>query len=408
MCLDDMKSKKAMRIALITETYPPQINGVSRTLGMLTEHLSAKGHDVLVIHPEYGDLSSGLVIAPEYQDRIQIQTVPALPLPFYKEVLIPRPPFSNYKTVLSSFHPDLVHIATEGGLGLSALRYCKKRRWPVVSSFHTNFDAYASHYRMRWAVPVVARYLRWFHNRTLATYVPSTTMIHRLESLGFERLSLWPRGVNTSFFRPDRPGSKRIRDQFHIPVDATVIGHCGRLAPEKNIDYLADVFSQVLNESTNTHVLIVGDGPSRTALETKLKRLPHAFGRAHFTGYLTGDQLADAYSAMNLFAFSSRTETFGNVLLEAMASGLPVVAIAEGGPSDVVQDQVTGRLIDPKALPEEMTKILSQWISNKKLLNQIANNARTYAQKVTWERIMDGLFENYQVALKSFHSINSA
>lgn len=396
-----------MRIALITETFPPQINGVSRTLGMLTEHLASHGHEVLVIHPDYNHRPTEYSIESENNSGIQILTVPALPLPFYKEVMIPRPPFSKYKAVLSRFNPDLVHIATEGGLGLSALRHSKKSRWPVVSSFHTNFDAYASHYRIGWAVPVVARYLRWFHNRTLATYVPSMTMIHRLEALGFDRLSLWPRGVNTSLFCPERPGSNAIRELFQIPPNANVIGHCGRLAPEKNIQFLIDVFSQVLKKSPETHFLIVGDGPSRITFENKLKQIPESSGKVHFTGYLTGERLADAYAAMNFFAFSSRTETFGNVLLEAMASGLPVVAIAEGGPADVVQDQVTGRLIDPNADPQEMSRILVEWINDKPLCHKIADNARTYAHTVTWERIMNGLVENYHEALKSFHSENS-
>jgi glycosyltransferase involved in cell wall biosynthesis len=137
-----------------------------------------------------------------------------------------------------------------------------------------------------------------------------------------------------------------------------------------------------------------------------LKSIPHAAGRVHFTGYLTGEPLADAYSAMNLFGFSSRTETFGNVLLEAMASGLPVVAIADGGPADVVQDQVTGRLIAPDAPPEEMSQTLVEWITDKTVRQNIAMNARNYAETVTWEQIMNGLLKNYQEALKSFHSEN--
>lgn len=387
-----------MKIALVTETFPPQINGVSLTLRRLADYLVSQGHEVLVVHPRYA-AEDGSGWCQNFRHGYTQVEMPAWPLPFYREVLLPRPPMGLYKKALDAFKPDLVHIATEAGLGLSALRFCRKRGWPVVSSFHTNFDAYARHYRMTWLVPAVISYLRWFHNRTAATFVPSQSIINRLQLLGFERLKLWPRGVETGHFRPDRPGAGALRSQFGIPENAVVVGHCGRLAPEKNTGYLVDVFSEMLKKSLQTHLLIVGDGPSRKAFEARLRQCSRASGRVHFTGYLTGEQLADAYSAMDLFAFSSRTETFGNVLLEAMASGLPVVALAEGGPNDVVQDGVTGRLLPPEAAPTEMAAILAEWAAGGGGRKLIAGQARAYAETQAWETIMRRLVEDYRAVL---------
>lgn len=387
-----------MKIALITETFPPQINGVSRTLGRLADFLVSQGHEVLVVHPRYADKGVS-EIAQQLVHSYELVEMPAWPLPFYREVVLPRPPLGRYKQALDAFKPDLVHIATEAGLGLSALRFCRKRGWPVVSSFHTNFDAYARHYRLTWLVPAIAGYLRWFHNRTAATFVPSQTIIHRLEGLGFERLKLWPRGVETSHFRPDRPGALAVREQFGIPANAVVVGHCGRLAPEKNTNYLVDAFSALLEIAPQVHLLIVGDGPSRKGFEARLRQSANAAGRVHFTGYLTGEPLADTYAAMDLFALSSRTETFGNVLLEAMASGLPVVALAEGGPADVVQDGMTGRLLPPEAAPTEMAAILADWTEGVEERKRMAAQARSYADRQTWETIMRRMVEDYRAVL---------
>lgn len=381
-----------MRIAIVTETFPPQINGVSRTLSRLVDHLHQRGHELLVVHPYYdGETYSGADGA-----EIKVVTLKAWPLPFYREVLVPRPPFGAYKKAIDAFKPDLVHIATEGWLGLSALRFCRRRGYQVVSSYHTNFDAYAGHYRLKWAMPLVRAYLRWFHNRTLATFVPSATIIDALKATGFERLRLWPRGVDGDLFRPDRPGAAEVRARFGIAQGATVIGHCGRLAAEKNIGYLGQALAGVLKRNAGCHVLIIGDGPQRQSLEKLLANEPGAEGRVHFTGYLTGNALADAYAAMNMFAFASRTETFGNVILEAMASGLPVVALAEGGPVDVVQDGRTGRLLGAEEVPEAMSAVLLGWAEAAGLRQTLATEARSYAESQTWYEIMGRLENDYR------------
>ncbi|MBI1325073.1 glycosyltransferase [bacterium] len=395
-----------MKIALVTETFPPQINGVSRTLEQLARHAVRRGDEIMVVHPKYasGERSSLAAESGRYRDL----ELPALPLPFYPEVILPRPPFGRMRRSLDAFRPDIVHIATEALLGYSALRHCLKRKWPVVSSFHTNFDTYAAHYRLGWTVPTLTRYLRGFHNRTAATYVPSRSMILKLAEQGFERLVLWSRGVDTAVFRPRQAERLAGRDRLEIPATAFVVGHCGRLAPEKNVEFLAEALERMLSRVMHAHAVIVGDGPSRAALENRLKSIPGLSRRVHFTGYLTGPRLADAYGLMDVFAFASRTETFGNVLLEAMATGLPVVALAEGGPADVVADGETGRLLSRDSKPSAMADILAEWSHLPATVRKLGESARAYAGTQSWEAIMEGLFVDYRRVIESRSKATSA
>jgi glycosyltransferase involved in cell wall biosynthesis len=382
-----------MRIALVTETFPPQINGVSRTLEQLARNAVRLGHEILVVRPRYVEkCETATIQAPGFREL----ELASMPLPFYPEVILPLPPFGGMKQALNSFRPDIVHIATEALLGHSALRFCRRKGWPVVSSFHTNFDTYAAHYRLKWAVPLVTRYLRWFHNLTAATYVPSDSVMRKLSAQGFERLSIWSRGVDTSVFRPRLAERLAFRQRLEIPATSFVVGHCGRLAPEKNVDYLADVFERFLSRVLHAHLVVVGDGPSRAAMESKLKAHPGFTRRVHFTGYVTGTRLADMYASMDAFAFASRTETFGNVLLEAMATGLPVVALAEGGPSNVVADRQTGRLLAPTSPPAAMADILAEWSHLPGTVRRLGETARTYAESQSWEAVMEGLLHDYE------------
>jgi glycosyltransferase involved in cell wall biosynthesis len=373
-----------MRLTLVTETYFPQVNGVSRTLGQLVRVLTEAGDEVQLIHPDYGEPSSD-------PSRYLVRSVS---LPFYKELLLPLPPFGGARRAIDAFRPDLVHIATEATLGLTLLRHVLRRKIPTVSSFHTNFDQYTAHYRVGWTRWAIWRYLRWFHNRTRETYVPSQSTLDDLAARGFERLVLWPRGVDAAVFRPDRPGRDRVRAALGFGPHDVVIGHVSRLAAEKNVGYLADALERVVAARPQAKLLIVGDGPSRRSLEARLGRA------AAFAGYRSGDDLADHYAAADLFAFASKTETFGNVILEAMASGLPVVALRAGGPGDTIQDGVTGLLIDPAAPAQDFADALLRLVVDADFRRRTAESARAYALTQTWEAIMGGLRERYRRVLE--------
>jgi glycosyltransferase involved in cell wall biosynthesis len=369
-----------LRICLVTETYFPQLNGVSRTLSQLVRHLMNQGEEILIVHPDYKEDGLG-------PGRLPVR---AIRPPFYRDLHVPLPPFGRVWREVERFGPDLVHIATEASLGLSALRWSHRSGVPVVSSFHTNFDQYTEHYRLGWGRGLIWRYLRWFHNRTVETYVPSRTTISELERRGFERLILWPRGVDSGLFSPDRPGRHRVRQALGLAPSDILVGHVGRLAAEKNIDYLAASLRLVLEGNERARVLIVGDGPARGTLEEALGP------RACFVGFRTGDDLADHYAAADLFAFASTTETFGNVVLEAMASGLPVVAVRSGGPVGIIRDGETGFLIGPSEEPASHARALLRLIADEPLRRRVAIAGRRHAESQNWAVVMAKLHARYR------------
>jgi glycosyltransferase involved in cell wall biosynthesis len=378
-----------MRVTLVTETYFPQVNGVSRTLGELARFLNESGDCVQLICPDYG----------QAVDHDQVHAVPSIVLPFYKELYLPRPPFRPVHRAIDSFRPDIVHIATEATLGLSILRFAMRRAFPVVSSFHTNFDQYSRHYRLGWAKGLIWRYLRWFHNRTRETYVPSQTTIDELARLGFERMVLWKRGVHSSLFRPDGPRRLELRRTLGWSPEDVVIAYVSRIAAEKNVDYLAEALAIVAQRRPEVRILLVGDGPSRPALERRLGAV------AHFAGYRQGEELALHYAASDIFAFASLTETFGNVVLEAMSSGLPVVALRAGGVGETVRSGTTGILVEPSEPPARFASAVLSLVEQPALRRTMAEAARSYAVRQSWDAIMAALRERYQNVIDAFDSV---
>jgi glycosyltransferase involved in cell wall biosynthesis len=372
-----------MRVTLVTETFAPQVNGVSRTLVELARVLTKAGDVVQVVHPDYG--------TPPADEHHRL--VRAVSLPFYKELRLPLPPFGAARRAIDHFAPDLIHIATEATLGLSLLRHALRRKLPVVSSFHTNFDQYSAHYRVGWTRGTIWRYLRWFHNKTIETYVPSPTTLEDLRGRGFERLVLWPRGVDAATFRPDRPGREAVRGALGFGPDDVVIGHVSRIAAEKNVAYLGEALAAVADARPSAKILIVGDGPARGDLQRRLG------DSARFVGYKTGDDLADHYAAADLFAFASLTETFGNVVLEAMASGLPVVAVRAGGPGDTVRPGQNGELVEPAEPPPAFADALIRLVDDHDRRRRLADGARAFAASQTWDAIHGALRRRYLAIL---------
>jgi glycosyltransferase involved in cell wall biosynthesis len=301
-----------MHVAVVTETFPPEVNGVALTLGRLVSGLRARGHTVSVVHPRRPGLDR---TASDAADTMLVTGVPA---PGYPGVWIGLPAGARLRASWRGERPDVAYVATPGPLGWSAVATARRLGVPVVSGFHTNFHRYARHYRARWLAPVVTRGLRRFHNATRATLVPTADLQQDLGAAGFRNLEVLGRGVDTVAFDPARR-SAALRAAWGAADDEIVAIHVGRVAAEKNLALAIAAYRAMQAAGTVHRLVVVGDGPLRDPLQ-----------RAHpdlvFTGMQSGAALGAHYASGDLFLFPSETETFGNVILEAMASGLAIVA----------------------------------------------------------------------------------
>ncbi|WP_039835024.1 glycosyltransferase family 4 protein [Paenibacillus sonchi] len=374
-----------MRLALFTDTFLPQTNGVARTLGQLTSHLNRRGIEHLLFTPKS---------APEDSYPDPVRPVASIPFFLYPECRLALPSMSSIQSQLNTFQPDLLHMATPFNIGLCGLRYAHRQGLPHVASYHTHFDRYLEYYRMRRIVPLYWRYMKWFHRSCGATFAPSRETAEILREQGFERLRLWSRGIDCRQYSPDKRQAASVRERYGI-ADPLVLLYVGRIAPEKDIATLLHAL-QLLPESVaaGVHLLVVGDGPLLPELRAQA---PH---NVTFTGAKHGEELAELYASADLFVFPSSTETFGNVVLEAMASGLPVVAAGAGGSKELVMPGVTGVLFqphDPGSLAEEICRLAS----NSMLRTAMGNEGRRQALGRSWEQIFDGLIRDYEEIIDS-------
>ena len=316
-----------MRIAYFTETYPPEINGVSLTVERCVRHLR---HDntVLLCRPRQPG-------EPLVDDTNEWRT-PGVRLPMYPDVRMGLALSASVRRRLEAFEPDLVHVATPGPLGSAAIAAARDLLVPVTSDFRTNFHTYCNHYGLGFAGALVLHYLRRLHNRTAATFVPSRIVRAELEAQGFEHVEVMARGVDGRFFNP-RKRSEELREFWDARGDAPVLLYVGRLASEKNVALALRTYFTLLELHPDARMVVVGDGPLRAQLENE-----HAL--VHFAGPLRGESLAIHYASADVFLFPSLTDTFGNVTLEAMASGLAVVAFDVAAAAEWIRDETNGLL----------------------------------------------------------------
>ncbi len=321
---------RRMRIAIVTDAWKPQVNGVVQTLSKTRDELIRAGHDVTMVTPEGR------------------RTVP---LPTYPEIRLSLFCGRAVRRELDKFDPDCVHIATEGPLGLAARRYCNRFKLPFTTAYHTQFPEYV---RARAPIPiaVTVALLRWFHGPAVRTMVPTDAIRAKLEDRGFNDVVIWSRGVDTRLFTPKNPFAYDLPRPIWICM--------GRVAVEKNIE-------QFLGLDLPGSKVIIGDGPDR-------ERLAGQYPDCHFLGYRFGEELARHLAGGDVFVFPSRTDTFGLVMLEAMACGLPVAALPVDGPIDVIRSGETG--------------ILSEDLGHACLeaLELRREDCRAYAESRSWRR----------------------
>jgi glycosyltransferase involved in cell wall biosynthesis len=364
-----------LRVAVVTETFPPEVNGVAMTIGRLVTALQDRGHLVQLIRPRQ-DPSDRPVRRPNLEEWL----CRGVPIPSYPGLKLGLPATQTLTRLWAEQRPDVVHVATEGPLGWSALKVADKLRLPVASGFHTNFHSYSGHYGLGFLARPIGHYLRRFHNRSLATMVPTRQMCRELEARGFENVRVVARGVDTELFRPQRR-NQVLRATWRAARHDPVALYVGRIAAEKNLGLLMQVFEALRMRTPGARLVLVGDGPQRARLQ---REFPHCI----FTGTKRGEELAMHYASADLFVFPSMTETFGNVTLEAMASALAVVAYDYAAAAEHVEHAVSGLLAplgDSQAFIAHVLAIAGDSVRAAELRRQ----ARLRAEQLDWANVYD-------------------
>lgn len=337
---------RRLRVAVVTETYPPEVNGVALTLSQLVAHLIERQHSVQLVRLRQPE--DARAAGPDSPIGVRGATVPVMespilmrgiPIPRYPGLRMGLPCKGALVKLWSVRRPDVVHIATEGPLGWSALKAAQQLKLPVSSDFRTNFHAYSRHYGVGVLFRSIMLVLRKFHNRTHLTLVPTPTLKAQLESAGFKRLAVVGRGVDAGLFHADRR-SEELRRRWGLGPDALAVVYLGRLAQEKNLPLVIEAFEAIKRVRPNARLVLIGDGPLRASL---CAQCPQAI----FTGMLRGAELAQALASTDLFLFPSETETYGNVVVEAMASGVPTVAFRLAAAAELIQSGINGWTVEP-------------------------------------------------------------
>jgi glycosyltransferase involved in cell wall biosynthesis len=364
-----------MNITFVTDTYTPQANGVATTLERLVNGLRERGHAVDVVRPA--------VLACDEEGL----EVPSFGLPGYREVRFGFPMRLVLQSRWSRRRPDVIYVATETPLGASAISAARALGIPAASGFHTNFQQYMAHYRMPLLEKATMSYLRHVHNRSACTFVPSRDVIEQLDARGFENLQLLPKGVDTKRFNPKRR-SLVLRQTWGAGAGSLVGLYVGRIAPEKNLPLVVETFGEIRRRIPDFKGVFVGDGP-------RLEELKREHPEYVYTGVLRGEALAEHYASADLFIFPSTTETFGNVTLEAMASGLAVVAYDYAAARQHIENGVNGFTVPFDDSGAFVAAALSAAVGD---LSEIREEARASARKVRWKKVVKR-FENQLEAL---------
>ncbi len=366
-----------LHVAVITETYPPEVNGVAMTLGRMVQGLLARGHRVSLTRPRQRGED-----APAATAQHNTTLVRGLPIPGYAGLRFGLPARRMFRRQWRTDRPNVVQVVTEGPLGASAIAAARELGIPVVSEFHTNFHAYSRHYGFGWLEGLVAAHLRRLHNRSRLTLVPSHQLGIDLVCRGYHGIRVVARGVDTALFNPARR-SAALRAAWNVGDNDLVVAHVGRLAPEKNLPLLLTTFAAIRNHAPTARLLLVGDGPSRQKLE-------HGHPDHIHAGMRHGADLAAHYASADLFLFPSMTETYGNVTLEALASGLPVVAYRMAAAAELIRHGGNGMLAEPGA-SDQFVRAALDLVTRPGTRLRAAGAAPASVAALDWERIHDQL-----------------
>lgn len=371
-----------MRVAFFTDTFLPDVNGVAKTLGRWTKYLESRGVECLVFAPT--SIASG-----ESSTAI-VERFYSIPFLLYPECRLAIPNPLHIRKSLHAFKPTIIHCATPFNLGLVGMHYARKHQIPLVASYHTHFDQYLSHYNIQWAHATLWKYMLWFHQDCRKVYVPSPSTLEHLSMKGIANLEIWGRGVETDRFRP-HVNRHEVLSSYGIEPSKFVLLYVGRLAPEKSMHVVFEAFHALQPRiKQNCHLIVAGDGPLAEGLHESYK----SDHQVTFTGFKQGKALSDLYAAADCFLFPSATETFGNVVLEAMASGTSVIGAAAGGVLNNIRHGTTGLLCPPGDVSAFVNAVESLYL-HPDYNRELAIGGRAYSLEQSWDAIFKRLFESY-------------
>ena len=378
-----LPTHRSLRLAVVTETYPPEVNGVAVTVARLIEGLLLRGHEIDLVRPR----QSLRVPQATAVEGLQELLMRGMPIPRYPQLRMGLPAKAALISQWQRRRPDLVHVATEGPLGWSAVQAARKLRLPVSADFRTNFHAYSRHYGLGWLNKTILTYLRKFHNRADLTLVPTETLRKELAAMGFERLSVVGRGVDTQRFDPALR-SPMVRARWGVAVDDPVVLYVGRLAAEKNLDLLIRAYQAMKQRRKSLRLVVIGEGPMADDLATQC---PDAL----LLGVQGGLELAQSYASADIFLFPSRTETYGNVTAEALASGLAVVAFDYAAARELIingHNGWTSGLQDEEGFVRRACEVLEAWHPG----HPMRMNARRTMLSRDWSGIVEQMEERWR------------
>ncbi len=389
--MNAIKKEHAQRLCLVTETWPPEINGVAMTLSRLVDGLLSREWKVTLVRPK----QRNEVV--ESNPHLTHHVMPGLPIPGYAGLRFGLPVIQQLYKAWEMDRPDVVHVATEGPLGWAAMRVANKLKIPVTTTFHTNFHRYCKHYRVGWLGGVVARYLRVLHNRSFCTMVPNQMLKQILLEEGYANVEVLGRGVDNELFTPSRRNDN-LRKQWGLSDNDIAVIYVGRLAPEKNLDLVVEAYSEMHKQNPKLKMIWVGEGPQYNRLR---KNHPHHF----FMGSKVGKELAECYASADVFLFPSMTETYGNVVAEAMASGLAVIAYDYAAAAIHMRHEENGLLVsfgDSDSFVKN-AKILSNQFD---LVKTLGNHAHLTLKSSSWKDVSDVFERNLLAAISQAESLH--
>ena len=364
----------ALRIAVVTETYPPEINGVAMTISRMVEGLRQR-HVIELIRPRQGKTDRA-----KHEVTLQEILVSGFPIPRYPGLRLGLPAKHKLVRRWTEQRPDIVHLVTEGPLGASALAAARKLGIPVSSDFHTNFHSYSQHYGFGWLQKTVAAHLRNLHNRTDATLVPTLELRDTLAKDGYQNLHVVARGVDTTLFHSGKRSSA-LRQQWGVADNEQVVIHVGRIAAEKNLPLVLRSFAAMQSANPKLKLVLVGDGPLREQLQRQ-------YPQHVFAGMRTGEDLAAHYASGDIFLFPSMTETYGNVTVEAMASGLAVLAYRYAAAAEHIRHGQNG-LHAEYGNADEFIQQACALANDAEGIAKMREHAHQTMLKLDWKNIVD-------------------